>query len=253
MRNFLIAAAAVTALSTGTASAADMAARPYVKAPPIVDVYNWTGFYIGGNVGYGFSGNERTVDLVDGAGAVFSVLPGVAPDGIFGGGQIGYNWQFAPNWVFGVEADIQGGDLRSSITYPPIGGTASRSSEHNINYFGTVRGRLGYAFDKSLIYVTGGYAYGDVEYTVHNITNAFLYRHSSVQSGYVVGGGWEYMFLPNWTGKIEYQYIDLGSVDLERNPLLTGPGVRGRDARTDLHTVRLGLNYKFGGPVVAKY
>ena len=139
-------------LAAASANAADIyrpEAGGYKDGPAYVPVNTWTGFYIGANGGYGWNANHHSDDLLD-------------PAGGFGGGQIGYNWQggfgFGPHLVLGIEADIQGADISDSVA-----GVKSQ-----VNWFGTVRGRIGYAFDRTLIYGTGGFAYGEVE-------TAFLY------------------------------------------------------------------------------
>jgi outer membrane immunogenic protein len=165
---------------------------------------------VGANVGYGESGNTDYLD----------------PTGAFGGGQIGYNFQRG-NIVFGVEADFQGAGISDS--------NAFHKSE--MNWFGTIRGRLGYAFDKTLVYGTGGFAYGNVD------NSGFP---SETQSGWVVGGGVEYKLAPAWSLKAEYQYLNLDATDP------AGAGRLGDAAlgQTEVHTFRVGINYFVGGGYV---
>jgi outer membrane immunogenic protein len=209
MKKYLLASAAFAILGTASASAADLAARPYTKAPMAAPalVYNWTGFYIGGHVGGAFRGNSN------------NILSAGGSDGRFmGGGQIGYDTQFAPNWVFGIEANYSFLDTSSSI--------ANRG-------LGSVTGRLGYTWGPSLLYVKGGYAWADSRFT-----NGFA--GDGGRDGYTVGGGLEYLFSQNWSGKIEYQYYDFGTMNA------IAPGVPvAVGFRNDEHTVKAGLNYRF--------
>jgi outer membrane immunogenic protein len=221
------------------------------------------------NAGYGFSDNNDRNGL-----GVFNATPGSlsAPlggytgivsnglssrnnDGFVGGGQVGYNYQIG-NWVIGVEADIQYADLNQSksntvVTLNPgvVGfAGAANSNFGGIDWFGTVRGRLGYAWDRLLVYGTGGFAYGGAD---DNNRNTFATRSDDIRTGYAAGGGVEYAFTPNITGRIEGMYVSL-----ERNrdngfigtvgaaPVYTTAlGRRNNDS--DFAVVRAGLNYKF--------
>ncbi len=198
LRRVLLAAGSVIAL-TAAANAADMYRAPASASyqdTPYVGV-DWSGLYVGVNGGYGWDAKN--------------VAAGVnSPEGGFGGGQIGYNVQRG-NIVFGLETDIEGSGISASTD----GKTSS------LDYFGTVRGRLGYAFGRALVYGTGGFAYGQVANTGFS---------SETQGGWVAGAGVEYKFSPNWSGKAEYQYISLDDND---NTV----------GRTDVNTVRIGVNY----------
>jgi outer membrane immunogenic protein len=255
------------ALLAGTtlASAADLGRLP-AKAPPIVPapVWNWTGFYIGAHAGYGF-GSDDSVDTTGQApGNIANVLGGARPasvtldrDGFIGGGQIGYNWQFAPNWLLGIEADISYTDIRETtnvVTLPLAGpGTLNNSFSSRLEYLGTVRGRIGYVFDRTLVYATGGLAYGDVRNSVNFFGTAgqlqFTGSTSGIETGYTVGGGIEHAFLPNWTVKGEYLYYDLGR-DTVNVAVIPGSGGGGTGYnstfKNDGHIARIGINYKFG-------
>lgn len=221
----LIATASAAALMSSPLNAADL--RMATKAPVIASMApapNWNGFYIGGFGGYAW-GDART-DVFGGGRFRDNI------EGGFGGGLLGYNFQ-APgsNWVFGIEADAAAGDIRSDTL---LGGFNSR-----IDTFGTVRGRVGYAFSNVLAYATGGYAWGNVR------IGAPGFREDRTHSGYAVGGGLEYAFTPNWSTKVEYLYMDLG----EENYFGTDR------VRLDAHTIKAGINYRFnfGGPLAAGY
>ena len=240
MKKILLAGVAFAALST-VATAADL---PRKSAPiqPIIyaPAFSWTGFYVGGNAGYAF-GTNSSRNTFNGLAPVGVNIFG-DPDGFAGGGQIGYNYQFANNFVVGIEADIQGTTLES-----PRGNVFGTTSQSSMDYFGTVRARAGYAFagtnsmlDRTLIYVTGGFAYGDNTLGIANYTN-----QSKTQFGYAAGAGIEYAFTNNWTVKLEGLYVDLGRDTYtfrNANPIV--PAITTRN-QTEFAVVRAGLNYKF--------
>ncbi len=274
MKKFLLATVALSALAAAPAVAADLAARPSTKAPALIPapIYNWTGFYIGANAGYGFSDRDTITTTGQVLANVNNVIGGARPgsvnlnrDGFVGGGQIGYNWQTSPNFVFGLEADIQYTDFNRSVavaTFPLGGNVASLNNTFSsrMEYFGTVRGRLGYTWGATMLYATGGLAYGEVRNTANFFGPTgnlqFSGSNSDIRTGYTVGGGIEHMFTPNWSVKAEYLYYDLGSNLINVNVIPgSGGGGTGYDSRfrNDGHIVRAGLNYKFGGPIVARY
>ena len=271
MKKFLLGTVGLIALGAAPAFAADLPARTYTKAPAYVAaLYDWSGFYIGVNGGGGVA-NDRSIivnETFAGAPFVSGTWPGFGnfgsrnASGGFGGGQIGYNWQ-ATSWVFGVEADIQGSGIKGSqgATLPYIvdPNTISVGTTEKLDWFGTVRGRLGYAWDRFMIYGTGGFAYGETKSAL-GMTDTFGFvagnANTVTRTGYVVGGGAEYAFSPNWTVKAEYQYIDLGKGTLGATEFLAGAPTAfavSNTTRYDYHTGRIGINYKWGGPVVAKY
>ena len=269
-----IAASALAAMAVASAaSAADLAARPYTKAPVMAPIYDWTGFYIGGNVGYSWGRSSDTSTLTNGAGAVlFTTGAGANMDGVIGGGQIGYNWQ-VQNWVWGLEADIQGSDQKGRRDYlcptgvctPPFGVIAvfpgpavPVALDQKLEWFGTVRGRVGVlATPQVLFYATGGLAYGEVNTSAVIGAGAFGFNAHDTRVGYTVGAGVEGAIGGNWTAKLEYLYMDLGRTSgtfLTTIPALGG-GVLSYNysSRITDNIVRVGVNYKFGGPVIAKY
>jgi outer membrane immunogenic protein len=256
----ILTAAALIALGTVSASAADLAARPYTKAPMMAPTWDWSGFYIGGNVGYGISRSPTDSTLIAPTTPPTVVLGTSSPlssDGVVGGGQIGWNKMFAPSWLFGIEADIQGADQKGTSTtrLDFLAPGQFASVESRLNWFGTVRARLGWtATPDTLLYVTGGYAYGEVE--TRNSSNLSLFglpvpagsSAKSVKDGWTVGGGVETrLWNSNWTAKAEYLYIDLGS---QGTANLVGPAPNvSQVSNVDFkdHVVRVGLNYKLGG------
>ena len=200
----------LTSMVAFSASAADLGRGGYLDGPVYASVDMWNGFYGGVNVGGGGSANSG--DL--------------SPSGGFGGGQIGYNWQgvlgLGSQWVLGIEADIQGSGIEDSAF----------GVKSSLNWFGTVRGRIGYAFGQTLVYGTGGLAFGEVENTPFTET----------QTGYAVGAGVEYKFNPAWSIKGEYQFISLDASDPSGAGAL---GLTGGD-RSEANTFRVGVNYHFG-------
>lgn len=236
-----IVAAGLVLGTAQVASAADMARPVYKAAPPVVMAYNWSGFYAGISGGYGWG------DLSS------NIFTGNAKqDGWFGGGQIGWNWQGAGSpWVFGVEVDSFWANIKDDVTVAGGGVVANAFSE--LNYFGTARLRLGYAVDRVLWYATGGLAWGTNEIGASVAAPGFFAGTSSSNThvGFAVGGGVEWALVDSWTAKVEYMYLGLGSENY-----FGGPAAGGFDADLNVHTVKVGLNYRFGygkGPVIAKY
>jgi outer membrane immunogenic protein len=246
-----------------TASADGYERRP-VAAPCCA--FSWTGFYIGANGGYAWS-SDQTVHIdetivplggapIPNASANFGSL---APAGGFAGIQAGANLQFGMV-VLGFEADAQWSDIKDhsfaahDVT-DVFGGVFpyQLGTQNKVQRFGTFRPRLGLAWDKTLIYATGGLAWGRVEHTLaFNCCGGFTaFDHQAgTQVGYVVGGGLEHAFSSHLSLKVEYQYINLGSehyVAVENFFGVIGSNYQlATDTRTDFHTVRLGLNYKLG-------
>lgn len=220
----------------GSAHAADLTVPPPEPAPEAA--YNWTGLYIGVHGGYGFG---------DFSSAPTDAYDGLKPDGFFGGGQVGYNYQFANNVVLGIEADVSFGDLKDDLSSrlgDPLEGLFQLDYAAKIDTFGTVRGRAGYAFDRFLPYVTGGLAWGrgqlDFENTITVNGDVLVHNQASDKqtfTGWTVGAGLEYAVTQNVTAKLEYLYADLGSQDFDLGTPVPGD--------ITLQTVKFGLNYKF--------
>jgi outer membrane immunogenic protein len=255
MKKIALATFAVSMLLAGSASAADLGARPYYsKAPaPILAAYNWSGFYAGVNGGYGWS--DKCWDFTTPAG-VF-----VAPEGCHTasggtiGGQIGYRWQ-AANWVFGVEgqgnwADFTGRNV--SVLFPAF------TNATRVDAFGTLTGQVGYAWNNALVYVKGGAAVVSDRYR-SLVTGTGVQATNNVDDtrwGGVIGVGVEYGFAPNWSAGIEYNHMFLQDRTYTfLNNGVAGPAgtLFGTDRiRQDVDLVTARINYRFGGPVVARY
>ena len=241
-----ITAASVLALGIGAAQAADLTYEPAPVAAP--EVFNWTGFYIGvhGGVAAGDFKYPFSANFFDEFG--FNGELEQDASGGFGGAQIGYNWQFNTNWVIGVEADIAASSYQGKVSGNVNSGgdfiNAEAGSE--VEWFGTVRARLGYAIDNLLLYGTGGLAYGDVKSSIDVSSSEFSPFSASVSdtsTGWTIGAGFEYGITKNITLKTEYLYVDLGSQDLFN---YNDDGINVNvESETKFHTLKAGLNYKF--------
>ena len=239
MKKFLLGTVALVALGTASAVAADLPARTYTKAPVYTaPIYNWTGFYVCGHIGAAFGGDDGFATNIVG-------LTGSNRDAAFlGGGQIGADYQFAPNWLVGIEGQISGLS-NSDRTFT----TGVNSIRDRSDWLASVTGRLGYTWGPGLIYAKGGVAFRDDNGLA--ATAGFLPAVTNRNStGYTVGGGLEYMFAPAWSAKVEYQYYNFDTTNISTNA-----GAGALSYKDDLHTVKVGVNYRFnwGGPVVAKY
>jgi outer membrane immunogenic protein len=262
----LALAAALTFAFAGAASAADLAARPYTKAPPpLVSVYNWTGFYVGINGGYASA--QKCWDLVSVTG--IPVVPAFAEgchDATGGtvGGQIGYRWQ-ASNWVFGLEAQGNWADLNGSNISNNLAFATPYTNRTRVDSFGLFTGQIGYSWNTFLLYVKGGAAVTHDKYDaftngvfgVFPVGTAFD-RGSETRWGGVVGIGGEFAFSPNWSLALEYDHLFMGNHTVTMTAvgnlgLVAGSVTRGVDIRQDVDMVTARINYRFGGPVVARY
>ncbi len=259
MRKVIYGVATAALLLGSPALAADLRAPMPVKAPAYVAAYNWTGFYLGVNVGYGWAHADDALSVVSPAGvAVFTGAGTTNLNGVIGGGQIGYNWQTG-NLLFGVEADIQGsGETAVSNMGCGVIGACSLSVSDHIRWFGTARGRVGYAADRWLFYITGGGAWqglsSDVGATVTGVGTSGLLGTSSTRFGWVLGGGVETALWGNWTGGVEYLYIDTGNFSnngiVGAGTILAAAGapVGSTFSETDRvknNIIRAKLNYRF--------
>jgi outer membrane immunogenic protein len=240
---------------------------PIQNPVSVVPVWSWTGFYIGVNGG-------GSIDTDSNNATLFLAGPGVnrplllwddrhaLPGGLFGG-QIGYNWQLAPNWLFGVEADGQWTNQRNTFTFTGQnvngdggGLTVSATDEERIRSLATVRARFGWIRDSFLWYVTVGGAWADIksDYTLTSTIPAMTFpspviaSFSTTKSGWTIGRGVETHLGGNWTAKLEYLFVDLGSVEYTFTSPATAAGTFAVfDATHSVrdHIIRVGVNYKF--------
>jgi outer membrane immunogenic protein len=250
--------AAASGLSFGQgASAADMP----LKAPAPPSAFRWSGFYLGGHLGGAWAGSDpATVTDISGFPAVLFPPTSFSNSGrssFLGGAQIGYNWQFAPHWVAGLEADWTRTKLSESFAgdLPNTGVGASGYSStlrRDIKSLMSVRGRFGYAMDSMLYYFTGGLAWGQVDYSANTVSGTINYptSFSKTAKGYVLGGGLEYALNYNWSVRGEYLYYRLDGIAQTAQSLTSPPGLEGTVNYSwdniQTHVVRLGANYKFG-------
>jgi outer membrane immunogenic protein len=217
MKKVLLTTVGLVALGVAPALAADLPARAYTKAPAAVaPIYNWGGFYIGAMGGYGAED------------AGFGSMKGG-----FGGGTLGYNWQTG-QLVLGVEADAAWSDINSTVGFPGLF-TASAK----IQDLGTVRGRIGYAFDPFLVYATGGYAWADTKLSATAL--GVTISDSKVLNGWTVGAGVEAMFAPHWSVKAEYLYRSFSGDTFFSNVVPGGIATN----TLKVNSGQIGVNYHF--------
>jgi len=245
----LLAAAGVSL--AGAASAADLGAKPiYRKAPPPVQVFTWTGGYIGGYVGGAFADGDNVTGVpVDGAGAPIFVSPAASykyNSSVIGGYTSGYNWQFAPNWVIGYEGETGYIGVKGSSAY--AGSPTSIATTRAEGLYSVWAARFGYAFDRSLVYVKGGAALVDFETGVSDSTPGghIDTMHKKYRLGYAIGGGWEYALDNKWSVKAEYLYLGFDN-NITTTGNWTGPPTQvwTTTSLSGIHTAKVGLNYKF--------
>jgi outer membrane immunogenic protein len=234
-------------LFAGPALAADLGTRPPAyKAPALVPVFSWTGWYIGGNIGYGWGESTSpgiTSNVLDPNDPLENFFPSLKPKGVIGGGQIGYNWQVNPNWVVGLEADFQGADIKASGANTLSGVTESLSQK--LDFFGTGRGRLGWAAGNWLFYGSGGVAYGNVKSTIGiaDALTSFTGSRSETRVGWAAGGGVNYAMTPNWILGVDYLHYDLGHTSVTVSDSVGGFITASQKVGGDI--VRGVINYKF--------
>jgi outer membrane immunogenic protein len=291
------------AIAMQPAAAADMPVKAPLYRAPVVVPFSWTGFYVGGNGGYSWgrantsltetstttttatiatiTGGPIASATVVGAPVVFMANDRARMNGGLGGFQAGYNWQ-VNGWVWGIEGDFQGTGERGGSTFCfTLGGpcgVATGTADYRLRWFGTLRGRAGVAWDRVLLYATGGLAVGQIRADYTDSIAAGLTTPAAVatastnvtRAGWVIGAGIESALSDNWSVKVEYLHVDLGSFGGVANGTTAGTfsATLGSFRTTLTQTtafssvysarftddiIRVGLNYRFGGPVVARY
>jgi len=272
MKKYLLSTVFI-GLSSFAAHAADLAARPYVKAPVAPVAYlGWNKCYVGVSGGYTTAGGSRTTSITpnDANLALSQTLGNVPttlssdPDGGLIGGTLGCNWQTG-NIVLGGETDLSW--MSQSVTTATTLGAFAVTTTYReeLQAFGTARGRIGLAMGPTLFYATGGLAYGSLKQSASIIPGPLGVALGGAQlagtssewrTGWTVGAGIEHMFSPDWSVKAEYLYYDLGRSSLLATTFAGGPLESGNFShRNDGHIIRVGVNYQFGlgGGVVARY
>jgi outer membrane immunogenic protein len=265
----IILAVSVTACAAlaamGFAQAADMQPIYKAQAPAPVAIYNWTGFYVGAHGGWAWTDKRW---FLPGTGEVANY----GANGALGGLQAGYNWQ-SGNWVLGAEAQASWSDIRKGVLWtdpepapwtdpdpaPVKGGrVVTARTGATVDYFGTIAARGGYAVNNVLLFVKGGGAWTHDVYRAFNANTAnetLLASASGTRWGWMVGAGIEYGFAPNWSAKVEFDYLDFGTQRIVLNavPGVT-PATRAFDIAQTISLVKVGINYRFGpAAVVARY
>jgi outer membrane immunogenic protein len=239
MKKLLFGTAALAAIVVaGPTNAADIPA-PVYKAPPVIApvAFSWAGCYIGAQVGYAW-GRDRDNETFDGVDTLVSPATAANVNGFKAGGNVGCNYQTGAV-VFGVEGDAEWAHLTGSTTFsneefPPD------FYQTNVDFQGSVRGRIGYAFDRVLLYVTGGVAFAHInEHDVSGLTGAFT-DTATTRTGWTVGGGLDYAFTNNWIGRVEYRYADFGTFSYTSSLF----GATENHKFTE-NAVRVGVAYKF--------
>jgi outer membrane immunogenic protein len=252
MRKLLIGIA-LSGFVAAPATAADMPVK--AAPPPVVELFNWSGLYIGGHVGYGW-GHTDWNNITDGIAFVFTgASVSQRPRGVIGGGHIGYNVQSGA-WVFGLEGSYSVTSIKKTefdVDIPPSGN--GDTFESRIRDMFTLTGRLGYAWNRTLLYAKGGFASADVR--IRAVDTLVLpvndvFTSSERHNGWTLGAGLEHAVTQNFIVGIEYNYFSFGD---ERHAGITSVRAVPISTNVDatLHAVLARLSYKFGGPVVARY
>jgi outer membrane immunogenic protein len=242
MKRLLFACTALAALiPASTALAADPPLAP-VYAPPPVPIFTWTGFYFGGNVG-GAWGNSNVSESIGGQN--WNMTGG----GFIGGGQLGFNYQFGPSFL-GIEWDADWTSLNASGASVVVPGIGTLQGSVDTKWMTTVAARFGVAFGQSVFYGKAGAGWVGTTATITNLTTGNSLSASSNNSGLLLGAGFEFAFTPNWSAKIEYDYLALRNwtpaIQLQADTFTF---------ERDIQMLKVGVNYKFGWgyPVSARY
>jgi outer membrane immunogenic protein len=265
-RKLLMASVGAIALAGSTAFAADLPSRapPPVYLPP-VPIFTWTGIYIGGQIGYAWASGNNNFTGFDpffgpAGGTFLSSSAGGTPSGVIGGANVGYNYQIN-QWVLGIEGSVDGTSLSNTAVVAFPDGT-SLTAHTKADIQGSIRGRLGIAWDRALIYGTGGVAFGGFNTDVSILNPAVPFfangNVSNTRVGWTVGGGIQYAITNNWSVRAEYRYTNWGTLSDGRLAAVAAPGVFFNGNRhLNQNQVQVGFDYKFDlfnpGPGVARY
>jgi outer membrane immunogenic protein len=251
IRNVLVAGIGLAALAAAPALAADLAARPYAKAPAMIAAaYDWSGFYIGLNGGGASSRDCLTITSVAGTAVTPNSEGCHTATGGLAGGQIGYRWQSA-GWVFGVEAQGDWADLKGSNS--SLTAVIPYTNQTKVDAIGLFTGQVGYAWNNVLWYVKGGAAVTDNKYTsAFTATGVVFNQTTEARWGGTIGTGIEFSFAPNWSVGFEYDHLFMGNRSVTF-PATAIAVTRSDNIRQDVDMGTIRVNYRFGGPVIAKY
>jgi outer membrane immunogenic protein len=244
------------AIATQPSLAADLPIRgPVYMGPVAAPLFNWSGFYLGGHAGYGWGKYDVDTATVVGGVVVDTASNSFNLDGWLAGGQIGFNWQ-VNQLVYGIEGDMSWSNIGGDFQYDPLRPEAIAGAD--IEWLATLRGRVGIAYDRTLLYATGGLAWGkDFGFANSVIVTGDRASASGMRTGWAAGGGLEHAVTDNLSIKAEYLYVDLGDDRRESAASTFPPGLVLRaDSDIHLHVIRAGLNYRFAtgnAPAMANY
>jgi outer membrane immunogenic protein len=247
MKKLLLAGVAGVAFAGAPANAADLSTRPTYKAPPVVapvPLFTWTGCYIGGHIGGGWGHKDWSdvpptdnIDLTD------SRTVGDNVSGIIGGGQIGCNYQFAPNWVVGIEGSGSASGIKGDATDTFFN---NKNLHAQTDWLASVTGRVGWTFwNRWMVYGKGGVAWAGDKYHVFDATDGFAFDASGTRTGWTAGGGIEWAFAPNWSAFLEYDFYGFGGHDVSFSVPPQRGGTFDAHITQDINVVKVGINYLF--------
>lgn len=277
MKKLLLASVAGVALIAGApADAADLGTRPTYKAPPIVapvPVFTWTGCYIGGHVGGGwgqkdFSDTALELQQIDPFFIGKTDPESIRADtsGFLGGGQVGCDYQFSPNWLIGIQGSVSGADIKGDVLDPFFPSSFGKTFHARTDWLADVSGRIGITWNRFMFYGKGGVAWAGDKYGGHELflgTEPISYSASETRLGFVAGAGIEWAFWNNWSAFLEYDFYGFGRKDLVFACTIDATGAScgpfgPLSVKQDINVVRFGINWRWNWgkappPVVAKY
>ncbi len=270
MRNLLLAGVAIVALAAAPAGAADMAVKAPYQSPPVA-AYDWSGVYVGGHIGWAWQHTTFNDPFSIPNGTSGPPVRSIDPQSIFGGPQIGWNYQIG-HLVVGNEIDVSFASLKTdrtdSVFMAPTGprpsGSDTRTISTKTDWFGTATARLGFAWDRVLLYSKGGLAVARFKYGVDDtsvlgvFTTVTSFRGGDTRIGWTVGAGVEWAVWSNLSAKIEYDYLDFANKPVALDPVVGFPGLGQLVVNVEhsIQVVKAGLNWRFGptaAPVAARY
>jgi len=248
MKKVMLAGVGAALTAIAPVKAADLGRPPVYRAPPPVALpFSWNGCYIGGNIGGGWGSETASAP---------TLAPGISvtgdTSGVIGGGQVGCNYQFAPNWLIGIEGDGFAADIKGDTTATILGITGTAHVQ--TDWIASVTGRLGWAVDRWLIYAKGGAAWAGDKYSADVPIFVEHIEANETRAGWTVGGGVEWAFSQNWSAKVEYDFYDFGTRGVTFTGTIFGVPevVPGINVKQTISTAKFGINYRFG-PAAGPY
>jgi outer membrane immunogenic protein len=248
MKKVMLAGVGAALTAIAPVKAADLGRPPVYRTPPPVALpFSWNGCYIGGNIGGGWGSETASAP---------TLAPGISvtgdTSGVIGGGQVGCNYQFAPNWLIGIEGDGFAADIKGDTTATILGITGTAHVQ--TDWIASVTGRLGWAVDRWLIYAKGGAAWAGDKYSADVPIFVEHIEANETRGGWTVGGGVEWAFSQNWSAKVEYDFYDFGTRGVTFTGTIFGVPevVPGINVKQTISTAKFGINYRFG-PMAGAY